>query len=136
MSHEQHDYSHFLRIFLFLLLITWQWQTQNKTIKIKLLFSEINKNQSFLFRYLNFLSNLPLTNETVTQKKLSNAAKLQFLNNKICSCTIYKNAILFPKLLWSIVKENCPSDKEKMFKFQRICKIFEITRTIYSNSEI
>ena len=33
------------------------------------------------------------------------------------------------------MRKNCSSDREKLLKFLRICKIFEITRTIYSNSE-
>ena len=37
------------------------------------------------------------------------------------------------------VRKNCSSDQEKLLKFEaagpRICKMFEITRTIYSNSE-
>ena len=39
-------------------------------------------------------------------------------------------------LLW---EKNCSSDREKLFEIRgwrpRICKFFEITRTIYSNSE-
>ena len=39
-------------------------------------------------------------------------------------------------VLW---EKNCSSDREKKFEFRgwrpRICNIFEITRTIYSNSE-
>ena len=37
------------------------------------------------------------------------------------------------------MRKNCSSDQEKTFEIRgrrpRICKIFEITRTIYSNSE-
>ena len=39
----------------------------------------------------------------------------------------------------STVRKNCSSDREKNFEIlglqPRICKIFEITRTIYLNSE-
>ena len=46
--------------------------------------------------------------------------------------------ILLPKLFWPTVRENCSSDREKLEIRgwrPRICKTFEITRTIYSNSE-
>ena len=50
-----------------------------------------------------------------------------------------KNGILLPKLFWPAVRKNCPGDREKLLKFEaegpRVCKIFETTRTIYSNSE-
>ena len=49
------------------------------------------------------------------------------------------NGIFLPKLFWSAVRKNCSSDQEKHLKFEaegpRIFKLFEITRTIYSNSE-
>ena len=40
------------------------------------------------------------------------------------------NGILLLKLFWPTVRRNCSSDREKLF-----WKLFEITRTIYSNSE-
>ena len=47
--------------------------------------------------------------------------------------------ILFPKLFRPTVRKKCSSDLEKPLKFKaeltRICKFFEITKTIYSNSE-
>ena len=47
--------------------------------------------------------------------------------------------ILLPKLFWPTVRKNCSSDREKIVKFeakgQEFAKNFEITRTIYSNSE-
>ena len=44
--------------------------------------------------------------------------------------------ILLPKLFWPTVRKNCPSDREIFWNSrQRIYKIVEITRTIYSNSE-
>ena len=43
------------------------------------------------------------------------------------------NGILFPKLFRPTVRKNCSSDWEKLLKFE--AEIFEITRTIYSNSE-
>ena len=47
--------------------------------------------------------------------------------------------ILSPELFWPTVRKKCSSDRGKTFKPQerslRICKIFEITRTIYWNSE-
>ena len=50
-----------------------------------------------------------------------------------------ENGILLPKLFWPIVRKNCSSDREKLLKFRgwrpKICKNFEITRKIYSNSE-
>ena len=39
------------------------------------------------------------------------------------------NGILLPKLFWPTVRKNCLKDREKL------CKIFKITGTIYSNSE-
>ena len=48
------------------------------------------------------------------------------------------NGILFPKLFWPTVRKNCSSDRENILKIRCwrpwICNIFEITRTIYSNS--
>ena len=29
-----------------------------------------------------------------------------------------KNGILFPKLFWPAVRKNCPSDREKLLKFE------------------
>ena len=50
-----------------------------------------------------------------------------------------RNGILLPKLFWPTVRKNCSSDR-KTFEIRgwrpRICKIFQITRTIYSNSEM
>ena len=50
-----------------------------------------------------------------------------------------RNCILISKLFWPTVRQNCSSDREKLVKFEaedpRIFKIFEVTRTIYSNSE-
>ena len=47
--------------------------------------------------------------------------------------------ILLPKLFWPTVRKHCSSDREKLFEIwgwrPRIFKNFEITRTIYSNSE-
>ena len=53
---------------------------------------------------------------------------------------IDNNGILSPKLFWPTVRKNCCRDREKLLKLcrgwrQKIWKIFEITRTIYSNSE-
>ena len=46
---------------------------------------------------------------------------------------------LFPKLFWPTERKNCSSNREKNLKFeaegQEICKIFDITSTICSNSE-
>ena len=51
----------------------------------------------------------------------------------------YSNLFLLPKLFWPTVRKNCSSDWEKTFEIRgwklRIFKIFEITWTIYSNSE-
>ena len=49
-----------------------------------------------------------------------------------------RNGILLPKLFWPTVRKNCSSDREKKpFEIRgwrpRICKIFEITRTIFAN---
>ena len=50
-----------------------------------------------------------------------------------------KIGILLPKLFWPTVRKKCSSDQEKLFKFDAegrfFKKFFEITRTIYSNSE-
>ena len=52
---------------------------------------------------------------------------------------VRRNGILLPQLFWPTVRKNCSSDREKLLKFRdwrpRICKIFEITWTIHSNSE-
>ena len=46
------------------------------------------------------------------------------------------NGILLPKLFWLTVRKKCSSDREKNWGWKpRICKISEITRTIYSNIE-
>ena len=56
----------------------------------------------------------------------------QFLG---CNFFLKNNCILLPKLFWPTVRKN----RKKTFEFRgwmpRICKIFGITRTIYSNSE-
>ena len=48
------------------------------------------------------------------------------------------NGILLPKLFSPTVRKKCSSDREKTFEIRgcllRICKIFEITRTIYSKT--
>ena len=47
-----------------------------------------------------------------------------------------RNGILLPKLFWPTVKKKCFGDREKTRGWRpRICKIFEITWTIYSNTE-
>ena len=49
------------------------------------------------------------------------------------------NGILLSKLFSPTVRKNCSSDQEKLLKFEaegrEFAKFFEITRTIYSNSE-
>ena len=49
------------------------------------------------------------------------------------------NCILLLKLFWPTVRKNWSSDREKLLKFEaegrEFFKIFEITWTIYSNSE-
>ena len=54
---------------------------------------------------------------------------LWFWNLKKCLFCEKANGILLPKLFRPTVRRNCSSDGEK------ICKNFEITRTICSNSE-
>ena len=50
-----------------------------------------------------------------------------------------RNGILLPKLFCLTVRKKCPRDREKILKFEaerpRICKNFEITLIICSNSE-
>ena len=50
-----------------------------------------------------------------------------------------RNGILLANLFWPTVRKNCSSDRGKTFEIRgcrpRICKNFETTRTIYSNSE-
>ena len=50
-----------------------------------------------------------------------------------------RNGILLPKLFWPTVRKNCSSDRDFFFEIRgwrpRICKNFEITKTICSNSE-
>ena len=44
--------------------------------------------------------------------------------------------VLLPKLFWPIVRKNCSSDWEKLeAEDGELAKKFEITKTIYSNSE-
>ena len=45
------------------------------------------------------------------------------------------NGILSLKLFWPTVRKNCSSEREKLLKFKAEGKIFEITATIYLNSE-
>ena len=49
------------------------------------------------------------------------------------------NGILFSKLFWPTVRKNCSSYRDFFFEIwgwrPRICKTFEVTRTMYSNSE-
>ena len=49
------------------------------------------------------------------------------------------NGVLLPKLFLPSVRKNCFSDLEKLLKFEaegrEFENFFEITRTIYSNSE-
>ena len=48
----------------------------------------------------------------------------------------YKNGILWPDWFWPNVRKNCSSDQEKLLRLKaKNFPIFEITRTIYSNSE-
>ena len=50
----------------------------------------------------------------------------------------YNHGILLPKLFWPTVRKNWSSDREKLVIRgwrPRICKNFEITRTIYSSKE-
>ena len=64
---------------------------------------------------------------------------LLFWNLKKCLFCEKANGILLPKLFWPTVRRNCSSDGETFFEIRgwrpRICKHFEITRTICSNSE-
>ena len=50
-----------------------------------------------------------------------------------------RNGILLPKVFWPTVRKNCSSDREKLLQFEaegrEFFKNFEITWTIYSNSE-
>ena len=56
-----------------------------------------------------------------------------------CLCQMLAgNGIVLQKLFWPTVRKNCSSDQDFFLKFQAeglTCKFFEITRTIYSNSE-
>ena len=48
------------------------------------------------------------------------------------------NGILVPKLFWPTVRKICSNDREKRLKFEaesRDFTKFEITRTIYPNTE-
>ena len=66
-------------------------------------------------------------------KKLTISKYLPLRYVKFCK----QNGILILKLFRPTVRKNCSSDREKLLKFKtpRICKNFEITRTIYSCSE-
>ena len=50
-----------------------------------------------------------------------------------------KNSISLSKLFWPTVRKKCSSVQEKTLEIwdwrPRICKLFDITRTLYSNSE-
>ena len=65
---------------------------------------------------------------------------MNHLNFQLCFYQKFRRfGIMLPKLFCPTVRKNCSSDREKTFEIRdwrpRICKIFEITRTIYSNSE-
>ena len=63
------------------------------------------------------------------QQKVSNVSKTHLAWYLKESETVYINGILLTNLFWPTVRKNCSSDREKL------CKIFEITGIIYSNSE-
>ena len=46
------------------------------------------------------------------------AVKLQISKNFIKDRKFQKNGILLPKLFWPTVRKNCPSDREKLLKFE------------------
>ena len=50
------------------------------------------------------------------------------------------HGILLSKLFWPTVRKKCSKGREKLLKIRgwrpRICKIFQIIRTTYSNSEM
>ena len=69
-----------------------------------------------------------------------------FLTSETCLCcpAIFihwrnDNGILLPKLFWPTVRKKCTSDRKKTFEIwgwrPRICKFFEITCIICSNSQ-
>ena len=63
---------------------------------------------------------------------------LQFLMRKKTIKSALRNGILLTKLFLPTERKNWSSDREKLEIRDwrlRICKLFEITRTIYSNSE-
>ena len=76
---------------------------------------------------------------TRNTKKCDLAKMVKSKKNKLL-CVVNKEiGILLLKLFWPTVRKNCSSDREKLLKFEaegrEFAKIFEITRTIYSNSE-
>ena len=126
------------------------WGIYNKIRQQK-----IDFDISFFFidkRYLSNCADLTITRQ-LTPVHLDSRVPLsrfQFPDNHnqnhccyhcICNCVICieNNGILLPKLFWPTVRKNCSSDWGKTFQIRcwrpRICKIFEITKTICSNSE-
>jgi hypothetical protein len=66
------------------------------------------------------------------------------LQRAVCSWSLFLEIGMFwlstgwwlPKLFWPTVRKSCSSYREKIWGWRpRICKFFEITRTIYSNNE-
>ena len=61
------------------------------------------------------------------------------VSQKLFYWFIINIGIFLRKLICPTVRKNCSSDREKLLKFggwrPRICKIFKVTWTIYSNSE-
>ena len=71
-----------------------------------------------------------------TRVAAGNNVKKLVLSTGKSFCKIRKSlliGILLSKLFWPTVRKNCPSVRKKTF--EKFAKKFEITRTIYSNSE-
>ena len=133
--------------------VLWPLVTVHKseeTIQGRKLFAEISVVfYDFLLPMCNHVSSMQLAllkeNATMHEKgwtdlkKVKNKIRVNWYGiSKLCA-RVSKNGILLPKLFWPTVRKNCSSGRENLLKFeaesQEFKKSFEITRTIYSNSE-
>ena len=108
-------------------IITY-WFGWNRTISTCKLSSTPNKTYELI------VIQRPYTLSSMTSPLLHSQS-----NGDFCQKNLSHNGILVPKLFWLTVRKNSSSDRKKPFEIRgwrpRVFKTFEITRTIYSNSE-
>ena len=116
-------------------------QTHNNVLKSlqKCLF-DLYKEFDLVNTLFNFADWYAYLAKNLSLKKHNKRTYATYLNTYILWFTfVIRNGILLPKLFWPTVRKKCSSDPEKTFEIRgcrtRICEIFEITRTIHSNSE-